>query len=359
MIGMAFGVLEVRTESVKNLFDEHPDFQPNNRTRGVLNIIFGTVPNNRQWLMNLFSLKGDVFKGIEQLSTLTEDKDFKLESQLILGMAEIFLLEDFDKGSIRISSITSSALLIQYVKALTYLKTHQAKEARIILNEIHEEAPVILYFLAETFFQEHDFESSSQLYKQFLNENEGTAYIKDAHLKMGISAFYQNDLETFQKELNLTAQLGEDRTEIDRNALKLMRNIDAQDSVGLLIRFAIDGGFYQRAQELITIQETRNLPPYYQLELTYRKARLAHLLREHNIAMNLYRDVIQLAGKVTETYYAPNSFLQIGYLTRNVEDFESAKIYFERVLDFKNHPYKKSLDNKARLALASLNRIND
>ena len=176
---------------------------------------------------------------------------------------------------------------------------------------------------------------------------------------MGISAFYQNDLETFQKELNLTAQLGEDRTEIDRNALKLMRNIDAQDSVGLLIRFAIDGGFYQRAQELITIQETRNLPPYYQLELTYRKARLAHLLREHNIAMNLYRDVIQLAGKVTETYYAPNSFLQIGYLTRNVEDFESAKIYFERVLDFKNHPYKKSLDNKARLALASLNRIND
>ena len=112
--------------------------------------------------------------------------------------------------------------------------------------------------------------------------------------------------------------------------------------------------FFEKANELIVFQETRDLPPYYALELIYRKARMAHLQNKNNEAISLYEQVIQQSGTISETYYAPNSFLQIGYLYKENNRIEEAMDYFSRVLNFKNHPYKKSLDNKARLALASL-----
>lgn len=338
----------------RDLYEEHPEFQPNLRTQGLLNIIFGTIPSNKQWLLNLFRLKGDVFVGLDQLAQLKDNEDFGLESNLILGMIEIFMLEDFTAGQMRMKSISQNGVLVGYIRALTHLKTHRALEAREILKSISHKAPVLEYFLAETYFQELSFEQASYHFRSFLSRNEGTAYIKDAHLKLGIAAFYQNNLETFQEQLNKTIEFRQERTEIDRNALKLLRSIDAQDSVGLLIRYTVDGGFYEKANSLISYQETRELPPYYALELLYRKARMAHLQKESQLAISLYKKVIQQAGEILETYYAPNSFLQIGYLSQETGNLEDARMYFERVLKFKDHPYKKSLDNKAKLALAKL-----
>ena len=355
----AFWGLRSAYKISKKLYENDPSFAPNLRTQGLLNIIFGTVPSSKQWLMNLFGLKGDVFKGIDQITQLQTHTGFELESRLILGMTEIFLLEDFQTGKARIDSLSNPSILSKYVQALTDLKTHNALKARNALIEIFEHAPVLEYFLAETYFQEQDFDKAKRHYRQFLKRNEGTAYIKDAHLKLSISSFYTNDPENYRTELKNTETKGKDRTEIDKNALKLYKSIDEQDSVGLMIRFAIDGGFYDRAQILIASQEKRQLPPYHALELTYRKARLAHLTEEIESAISLYREVIQQAGKISETYYAPNSFLQMAYLMREQGRKEEARMYFENVLEFRNHPYKKSLDNKAKLGMASLNHSND
>ena len=352
----AFWGLRSASKISKELLEEHPSFKPNLRTQGLLNIIFGTVPSNRQWLLNLFGLKGNVFTGIDQIESLINQPNFSLESRLILAMTEIFLLEEFKSGQRRITETQENYVLVKYIKSLSYLKTNEALKARELLSKIYTKAPVLEYFLAETYFQEERYQESNEHFKSFLKKNEGTAYLKDAHLKIGIAEFYLNNTEEFRNRMKLCEEKGEARTEIDKNALKLMRSIDAQDSVGLLIRFAIDGGFFNRANELIAYQETRDLEPYYRLELSYRKARLAHLQQKQEEAVRYYENVIDQASLISETYYAPNSFLQIGYLMRDEGNLADASMYFEKVLEFKNHPYKKSLDNKAKLALASLDR---
>ncbi len=112
-------------------------------------------------------------------------------------MVEIFMLEDFDTGEQKMAFITRDEVLVKYLRALTLLKTRKALETRKVLTEIAHEAPVLSYFLAETYFQEHDFSNATTIYEEFLNKNEGSAYIKDSHLKIGISAFYQNNISKF------------------------------------------------------------------------------------------------------------------------------------------------------------------
>jgi len=57
-------------------------------------------------------------------------------------------------------------------------------------------------------------------------------------------------------------------------------------------------------------------------------------------------------------YFAPNSALQLGYIFRDQADAIEARQYFEKALSYKKHVYKNSIDNKARSALASLERNN-
>nr|HPI81275.1 hypothetical protein [Cyclobacteriaceae bacterium] len=53
-------------------------------------------------------------------------------------------------------------------------------------------------------------------------------------------------------------------------------------------------------------------------------------------------------------YFAPNAALQLGYIARADHNLAEARRYFELALDYRDHPYKNSIDSKARSALDRL-----
>jgi tetratricopeptide (TPR) repeat protein len=109
------------------------------------------------------------------------------------------------------------------------------------------------------------------------------------------------------------------------------------------------------ANSLIEQIESSPLRPGEQLELAYRKARNAHLSGQLKEASGYYEQVINNNQKLTATYFVPNSFLQIAYIKLTQRDTSEAIIYFNKVLEFKRHPYKNSLDSKAKIALETIN----
>lgn len=336
---------------------DFPDFEPNKRTLGLLNIIFGNVPIKNQWLMNLFGLRGDVFTGLSQLTSISNKyPEFANEASLILGMANVYLLEDFSAAVklIEDENLANKPLYI-YIKSLIYLKAHSATKARSQLSKSSKKYPIHDYLIAETYFQSGDYPNAITHYKSFLESFKGTSYIKDTYLKLGISYGFLGDANAYDEYIEKSKSEGEENSEIDKNAMKLTNNLNSQNPTALKIRFAIDGGYYQKADSLIQVLDQHTeISNYERLILIYRKARLNHLKGNSEEAVILYREVISNADLISETYYGPNSFLQMGYLMRENGDFKSARMYFKQVLSFKNHPYKSSLDSKAKIALRQL-----
>ena len=358
----AFWDFRSASRAIRKNISRFPEFSPNMRTMGLLNVIFGTIPSKHQWITNLFGLKGDVHQGINQLESVNKELiDFKYESNLMLGMIQAYLLEDFSNSVEQISqNHYQGAALSYYVQVLVLLKAHQSLKARNLLVKSPSKFPFHEYLLAETYFQEGKYTQATNAYQAYLNTLQGTTYLKDTYLKLAISNAFLGKQDLYRMYISRAETEGEQKTEIDKNAVKMLENLESQNPTALKIRFAIDGGFYKHAEKLITeLDKKKDLSEYERLELTYRKARLHHLSGNVESALKYYRDVIDRAEVISETYYAPNSFLQIGYLMRNEKKLGSARMYFQRVLDFKRHPYKTSLDNKARIALKGLDLPDD
>tara|TARA_R100000697_G_C5393498_1_gene183254 strand:- start:205 stop:741 length:537 start_codon:yes stop_codon:yes gene_type:complete len=148
-------------------------------------------------------------------------------------------------------------------------------------------------------------------------------------------------------------------SEADKNASAILE-ADALPNFKLLqIRYAIDGGYYTLASKAISKLNLEKLTIMEVHEITYRKARLAHLKSNYAEAMELYEEVTSNANILPESYFIPNSFLQMGYIKLEEKDNEQAKANFNKVLEFKKHPYKNSLDSKAKIALATIDGAND
>ncbi|OEK05063.1 tetratricopeptide repeat protein [Roseivirga misakiensis] len=355
----AFWGLRSASKAINKQNRDFPSFAPNKRTLGVLNIIFGNVPSKNQWLMKLFGLKGNVLEGIDQLENIGEAyEDISLEAKLILSMVQVYLLEDYEQADQQFSDLLTdyNLPLVQYIGALVQLKAHDAAKARELLVNSPVQFPFHDYLLAETYFQAQVYDTAISLYEKFLNEFKGNSYVKDAYLKIGMSYGLSDDLDKYESYLQLARANGNTQSEIDKNANKLIQDLPNQRPLALRIRYAIDGGFYDLAKQLIVAHEATALSRYEQLELTYRKARVNHLSGNSEEALQLYRSVIENADLISETYYGPNSFLQAGYLLRDSGNKEEALMYFEEVLKLKKHPYKASLDVKAKIAIERLDR---
>ncbi len=83
------------------------------------------------------------------------------------------------------------------------------------------------------------------------------------------------------------------------------------------------------------------------------KARLAHKMGDLEQARLLYIKTIEKAES-NHWYFAPNSCLQLGYIYLKLNETEKAKFFFKKTTEYKRHEYKNSIDNKAKIALKSL-----
>ena len=345
--------------------DDFPDFIWNQKTLGLLHVIFGAVPTRYHWVLGLFGMKGNVIQGARELNDLlqTEESPLEMETRMLLAMIHAYLLEQHEQSVKLLENgmMSEPSRLYTYLYALVHMKAHQSEKAHIALSAAlnkqneHKKLAYYHYLLAEVCFQKGQYVEALQQYSLFIENFSGKNNLKDAWLKKSLCHQFLGDNVGFQHYLSVTKNSGTTYGEADKNAQKLILSQPFPNVELIKIRYAIDGGFYRRADSLMSLLSAKDLLPSEKIELSYRKARRYQLSKNYEKALTHYQAIMINADRNTQSYFIPNSFLQAGYIQLIKGDTLAAKNNFEEVLSFKKHAYKNSLDTKAKIALKSIN----
>jgi tetratricopeptide (TPR) repeat protein len=119
-------------------------------------------------------------------------------------------------------------------------------------------------------------------------------------------------------------------------------------------RLLYDGGYYEQSLTKLKQIEFNNLPSAYQkTEYYYRFARVYHDLGDFSHAIKMYQECLTL-GSNMNTYFTPNTCLQLGLIYSKLGYPDLAKKYFIQVSNYSGYDYEDSIKQKAK---AGLNQI--
>lgn len=342
----------------------HPEFIPNKKTYGLLVTLFGTVPPQYHWLLNILGLKGSTTEGMEQLTAIANSKEvFSFECKIIACLAEVYLMDNRE-GAINsfrfIVNNSKDNKLVLYLYAMILIKTNNAAEAikalenTTALQSDYLSLSMVDYLRGEVLLQKGLYQKAAKSFHAFLALYKGNNFVKDAYYKLFLSAWLLGNEEEAEDYFSKAKQSGSTAAEADKYAAKQVATGVYPEKTILKIRLATDGGFYQEAASLVNSHSEETFPSYHdKVEFIYRKARLLDKQGKVDDAIIHYIETIDRSGN-NLWYFAPNAALHLGYIYMKKGDLTAAKNYFEKAMRYEGHEYKNSIDNKAKIALQKL-----
>lgn len=348
-------------QTQKNITN-HPEFLHSHKTMGMLQILFGIVPEKYSWVLNLFGIEGDVEAGLQSLQKITNsNSEYNLESRILTALLQTYLLSQPDQGfeTIKDIQIGQRQLLTVYTYCLIAMKNAQSELAlaEIESSKNHNyqpfRLPQLYYVLAEIYLQKGEWEKAISNYQLFIQYHSGLSLIKDSYYKIGICYLIEEKSGLAQISFKSATENGWTKNEADNYAQSQIDKADFSHKNLYQLRYATDGGYYKSALKLQSELKELDLQGRNLCEFYYRSARLEQKISNLEKAINHYQKTIE-AQKDAPWYFAPNAALQLGMIYKKKNDIQNSEKYLELVFDYKNHPYQKSIRQKAKTLRKSL-----
>ena len=339
-----------------------PDFSLNNKTLGLQHIIIGSAPARHQWLLHLLGFDGTIELGLEELSDFSQnDSPFMMENDIIMAFIYGYLLQDSNQG-LKILKPYESQLysnqLINYSQASLLIKNSKSDNAYTLLENFKPSAyaqafPYTDYMKGSILLEKGEYLNAATHFENFLTEYRGKNNIKDTYYKLGICNWLGGEKIIADNYFEKAKIMGSTIIESDKYAAYALSH-PLPDPVIMKLRLYTDGGYYEDAFDIIkTINPDKFVIKKDFIEFHYRQARLYHKTNDLPNAILNYKKTIEEIGE-SEWYFAPNAALQLGYIYFEKGEYDISKSYFQKCLTFKNHPYKNSIDNKAKAGLSRI-----
>ena len=351
---------------IKSNTEKYPEFLPNYKTYGLIHIIIGSVPSNYQWALSILGFDGETKQGLLELDLLANSNNlYHKEATILISLVNSYILQN---SSIAVDELkplyqaNKNNILFGYFYASLLIKNAESEKALNIINHLlsvqnkeqHISFPILEYLKAEIMLQKGNFSSSISWYNHFVNTQKGSDFIKDSYYKIALNYLLLGEKEKSLEFIELAISNGTTHTEADKYAHSKLMDIPLSNPIILRLRYAIDGGYYDRANTIIDqIDDFNFANKIDEVEYDYRKARLYHKTNKITMAIALYKVTINNTVN-TEWYFGANAALQLGYIYKNQKKLEMAEKYFKIAMNYKGHEYKNSIDNKAKSALSSL-----
>ena len=349
-------------EEIRNKF---PRFQAINKTSGLLEVIIGSVPQKYNWVLGLLNMEGSTKTGLDELEAIRlSNSPLAFEANLIHALIQGFLLQQPAAGINEISSLRAKYpknRLALFLGSALAMKNNQSENALVMLDSLSRYSDgVPLYYSdylrGEIYLHKAEYLNSISSYRWFINHYNGQNGIKDAHYKIGLCYWLNGNTNDAEEIFKQAKSRGKEASEADKYAARSLAEAELPHVKLTKARYAIDGGYYERAQQILDSLQPQEIPTKRdQVEYFYRKARLSHKLNDTKAAKAFYQQSIDLSGD-EEWYYAPNACLQLGYIVWNEGDATLAKSYFNKAMSYSKHEYKNSIDSKAKSAIAQIKR---
>ncbi|MEQ1747006.1 MAG: hypothetical protein ABMA02_16365 [Saprospiraceae bacterium] len=344
---------------------EHPGFAPNLKSIGIIHALVGAVPEEYRWTIRAMSgISGTVEQGMRELREAlaqAQKNDFVFEDETRVACA--FLQINLANERAEAWKIISSGRLepaknpvAAFAMASLAMRTGRNDEAVRLLEACPEGGayhpfPYRHYLLGMAKLHRLDPDADKPLLA-FLKNFKGENGIKEAYQKLAWHQMAKGDEVGYQKYMSLLKSKGNDRSEADKAALEEARRGEVPDARLLRARLLFDGGYYQRASDLLH-DATGSYSGKLALELEYRLGRIAHELGKTEEAERLYEQTIEKGGK-SPAHFACNAALQLGLLYEGKGNAAKAKAAYERCIDLEPEDYRASLHAKAKAGLARL-----
>lgn len=347
-----------------------PAFTPTLKSLGLLHVLIGSIPENYTWIAKILGLKGNIAQGIRELREVVRDEPFfRQEAELIDLLLHAYTLQLSPQQQIRIRQWPREQpdnLLLHFFATTVLMKENKSEEASHFLTEAptgkeYMPFPFLHYLRAEIALQSGDYEESFTFYARFLKQYAGFNYIKDSHFKMFMCRWLAGRDQEAAVNIRKVTQTGSTIVEADQFAERIAKEfsegkISPRQKVLYKARYATDGGYFQKAWELMkAVSEKSFSTSYEKAEFNYRMARILQKSGHTNESIPFYDRSIALGqADAVAGGFAASSALQMGYIYQKKTDNQPAIMYFKKALSFKKHEYKNSIDNKARAALTEL-----
>lgn len=347
---------------------KHPQFAANLKSLGVLHALVGTVPNEYRWAIRMFGgMRGTIEQGLREVEQAIDfgrsHPDFVFAKECVVAYS--FLLKHLgNQSDAAWQTIQSSGLnpsenpLEAFAVASLAMKTGRNDEAIRVLEKCPTGSqfhpfPYRDFLLGICKLQRLDWDANQPL-ERFLKTFGGIYGIKEAYQKLAWHWLIAGSREGYQNNIGLAKTQGNDRFEPDQAAEREAKSGEVPDPILLKSRLLFDGGYYQRAYDLL-----KNLngnfvhDPRLHLEYQYRMGRISHNLKRWSEAVDFYEKTIRTGSRMPQ-YFACNAALQLGLLHEDRRQLAEARKSFERCLEIEPEEYGASLHARAK---AGLNRL--
>jgi hypothetical protein len=344
-----------------------PNFLPNKKSSGLVDVILGSLPANMKGVLQTFGFRGNASQGIRSLESLTTSLNgtaysfYKEEVIFFLCYIETDLIHNksnYQKTINLTNAMGDGSLLKKYLQGYVAYRNSKNDDAIRYLSVANNmssnymDFPKINYLLGNAKLNRNDSDAYVYL-ARYLKEYHGINYVKDAYLKLAYHYYLRNDLTRYQAFLKLAKSQGNVYDEKDKQALKEAN--DSAPNLDLLrARLAFDGGYFSKALNYLIDKSIADFKlERDQIEFYYRLGRIYDELGRDNEALVNYQKTIYV-GKQSSYYYAANSALNIGLIFEQKQDKAKAINFYKQAIAMKNHEYENSIENKAKEGLKRL-----
>lgn len=351
---------------LKSNHEQFPDFYHNLKSLGVLEALIGTIPDSYKWALNLLGLQGNIQDGMQKVDRFLEqskadDSPFYFEAKLLHSFFLLYLLKDERAAGVALDELErNKSQLARFIASNLSFRLGDADRAIAIIEEEIEPAnrhpfDYLFYVLGSMYLYKGD-QKAQDLIHAYAYEFKGRHYLKEAHQRLAWVHILEGDTATYRKEMANCLERGENFLGGDGRAHQdaKLGKVPHIDLLRAQLRF--DGGYCEEAEAIldqIDLSQIRNQS--HRQEFLYRTGRVEECLGDYQASITNYKQALKF-GTNNGDYYAPKAALQLGQIFEDLGQGSNAKMYFEKVLDYDNHPFKSSLDQQAK---AGLNRLKN
>jgi len=319
------------------------------------------VPDQYQWILSLISMEGTVPQGEEELYSILDKADndsslqyLKPEILFYLGFTEMNLGLDKTKKQqlmTRLAPYTHHNLMLTFLNANMLARSGNNDKALQLLDSAllwkgYYPFYYLHYLKGEYRLRKLDLEAATD-YQFYTTHYAGVNFIKDAWRKAGWCYLLQGDTAGYHTMMNRVVKTGSMDVDADKEAQKEALEVKIPNVVLIKTRLLFDGGYNERARQLLVAADTTNYSGDEILERLYRLGRIEHKSNNYEAAKKYYIKTIE-QGKNSSRYFAGNAALQMGNIFEMENNYPMALKYYQicRNLDFDE--YETSIKDKAK-----------
>jgi len=347
----------------------HPGDVANLRLYASLKVAYGAIPDKYRWLVAILSsLSGTIEEGLSELYSIIQtttplDNVFHVETIHFAALAEgrmnnqprkaIQLLQKhFGKMPPNpVTQFIMAGLMIDAGDNDGAIKLMSQKT----VNKSALRIPFMEFMLGECKLNRGDADAASH-FKNFLILHKGKHYIKEAHQKLAWYALLRDDRTGYYNHMQQILIKGSATTDEDQQAMREAEYHATPHPVLLRARLYYDGGYYDKALELLTEEFYGTLHQHaHRLEFLYRKGRILQARKQYAQALYYLRMTIT-SGQLDRYYFACSAALQCGLIHENLGNKDVALTFFNQCLSMSPEIYSTSLHQKARMGINRLHR---